>query len=142
MRPAYAGLVTRAVAFAIDLLIVDAIALAVTVGIGVIVTAVSPGSGSVGLPEVLLTSIGWGVFAAVYLVGFWVLTGSTPGMRALGIQVTGDDLDRVTVGHGLRRLVGLGLSFLSLGLGFLLILVDDRRRGLADRVGGTLVIRL
>jgi uncharacterized RDD family membrane protein YckC len=138
----YAGIVTRAVAFVVDLLIVYAIALAVTVGIGVVVTAINPGNGKADLPEILLTAAGWGIFTALYFVGFWVLTGSTPGMRALGIRVTGADRGRVTVGHGLWRLIGLGLSFLSLGLGFLLILVDDRRRGLADRVGGTLVIRL
>jgi uncharacterized RDD family membrane protein YckC len=142
MRPAYAGIVTRAVAFVVDLMIVDAIALALTVGIGLVVSAVNPGNGSPDLPEILLTAVGWGVFVAVYFVGFWVLAGSTPGMRALGIRVTGADRDHVTIGHGLWRLVGLGLSFLSLGLGFLLILVDDRRRGLQDRVGGTLVIRL
>jgi uncharacterized RDD family membrane protein YckC len=141
MRPVYAGLVTRSAAFVIDVLIIDAIALAITVGIGLVVTAVNPGNGKVDLPEILLTAVGWGVFTALYFFGFWVLAGSTPGMRALGIRVTGADTDRVTVGHGLRRLVGLALSFLSLGLGFLLILVDDRRRGLQDRVGGTLVIR-
>ena len=30
--------------------------------------------------------------------------------------------------------------FLTLGLGFLLVLVDDRRQGLADKLGGTLVL--
>jgi len=139
-RP-YPGLVTRTVAFVVDMLIVNAIALAVTVGIGLVVSALDPGKNSIHLPEVLLTAVGWLVFAGAYLVGFWVLVGHTPGMRLMGIHVTGAHGERVTFGQGVRRLVGLGLSFLSLGLGFLLILVDDRRRALQDRIGGTVVVR-
>jgi uncharacterized RDD family membrane protein YckC len=137
----YPGIVTRGVAFLLDLLIVDAVALAATVGIGVVVSAVDPGRTTVDLPEVLITAAGWLAFTAAYFVGFWVIAGSTPGMRAMGIRVTGADRDRVTWLHGLCRLVGLGLSFVTLGLGFLLILVDERRRALQDRVGGTLVVR-
>jgi uncharacterized RDD family membrane protein YckC len=139
-RP-YPGLVTRAVAFVGDMVIVNAIALVVTLGIGLVVSALDPGKNAVGLPEVLLTAAGWIVFAAAYLVGFWVLVGHTPGMRMMGIEVTCSDGKRVTLSRGLRRLVGLALSFLSLGLGFLLILVDDRRRGLQDVIGGTVVVR-
>jgi len=137
----YAGLVTRSVAFLVDVLIINAIGLAVTVGVGLIVSALDPGQSSVELPAVLATAAGWLLFAAAYFVGFWVLVGHTPGMRVMGIRVTAVDRDHVSLGRGLRRLVGLGLSFLSLGLGFLLILVDDRRRALQDRLGGTLVIR-
>jgi uncharacterized RDD family membrane protein YckC len=142
MAPAYAGLVTRSVAFVVDLLIVNAIALAVTAGIGVLVSGLDPGKGSVELPGLLVTAAGWLIFAAIYLVGFWVLVGHTPGMRLMGIRVTNTAWGEVTFWRGLRRLVGLALAFLSLGIGFLLILVDDRRRGLQDRIGGTLVIRM
>jgi uncharacterized RDD family membrane protein YckC len=36
--------------------------------------------------------------------------------------------------------VGMYAAAIPLGAGFLLILVDDRRRGLHDRIAGTLVI--
>jgi uncharacterized RDD family membrane protein YckC len=67
--------------------------------------------------------------------------GRTPGMRLLGIHLTCADGGRVTLWCAVRRLVGMVLSFLTLGLGFLLMLVDDRGRALQDRVGGTLVVR-
>ena len=141
MSGPYPGLVTRTVAFVVDMVIVNAITFSVTLGIGLVVSALDPGKNTIELPEVLLTAAGWLIFAGAYLVGFWVLVGHTPGMRVMGIQVTGAHGERVTFGQGVRRLVGLGLSFLSLGLGFLLILVDDRRRALQDRVGGTVVVR-
>ena len=83
---------------------------------------------------------GWLVLISGYLVTFWYLTGQTPGMRFMGIRVT--DLRGATPGfvRSLRRLVGMYLAALPLGAGFLLILVDDRRRGLQDLVARTLVI--
>jgi uncharacterized RDD family membrane protein YckC len=140
MTGPYPGLVTRSVAFVADMVIVSAIAFVVTAGVALVVSALDPGQNSVELPAVLATAAGWLVLAAAYLVGFWVLVGHTPGMRVMGIRLTGAHGERVTLARGLRRLVGLGLSFLSLGLGFLLILVDDRRRALQDRVGGTVVV--
>jgi uncharacterized RDD family membrane protein YckC len=141
MTPGYAGLVTRGVAFLVDVLIVNAIALATTVGIGLVVSALDPGKSAVHLPELLLTAAGWLLFGATYLVGFWVLVGHTPGMRLMGIRVACAGGGRVTFGRGLRRLVGVVLSILTLGLGFLLVLVDDRRRALQDLLAGTVVIR-
>jgi uncharacterized RDD family membrane protein YckC len=135
MTGPYPGLVTRSVAFVADMVIVSAIAFVVTAGVALVVSALDPGQNSIELPAVLATAAGW-----LLLVGFWVLVGHTPGMRVMGIRLTGAHGERVTLARGLRRLVGLGLSFLSLGLGFLLILVDDRRRALQDRVGGTVVV--
>jgi hypothetical protein len=39
-----------------------------------------------------------------------------------------------------RRLLGMALCVATLGIGFLFVLVDDRRRGLHDLVAGTLVV--
>ena len=87
-----------------------------------------------------LAAAGWVILISIYLVGFWCLTGQTPGMRFMGIRVT--DRRGATPGlvRSLRRLVGMYVSAIPAGAGFLLVLVDDRRQGLHDRIAGTLVI--
>jgi uncharacterized RDD family membrane protein YckC len=37
--------------------------------------------------------------------------------------------------------VGFVLTVLTLGIGFLLVLLDDRRRALQDVIAGTVVVR-
>jgi len=140
LRP-YPGIVTRAVAFGIDVVIINVIAFTVTVGVGLAIAAITPGKTTVHTPAILATAAGWLTFGALYLVVLWTLVGRTPGMRLLGIHLTCADGGRVTFWCAVRRLVGMVLSFLTLGLGFLLMLVDDRGRALQDRVGGTLVVR-
>ena len=83
---------------------------------------------------------GWIVLMSAYLVNFWTLTGQTPGMRFMGIRVT--TYRGVTPGfvRALRRLAGFYLAAIPFGAGFLLILIDDRRRGLQDRIARTLVV--
>jgi uncharacterized RDD family membrane protein YckC len=141
MLRAYPGIVTRAVAFLVDVVIIDVIAFTVTVGTGLAVAALTPGKTAIHTPAILATAAGWLAFGALYLVALWTLVGRTPGMRVLGIRLTCADGGRVTFWSAVRRLVGLALSFLTLGLGFLMMLVDDRGRALQDRVGGTLVVR-
>jgi uncharacterized RDD family membrane protein YckC len=134
------GFATRVLAFAVDLLIIDVGALvvggALAWGANVLGVELNP-SGPVIAG---LAAASWIFLVSNYLVLFWCLTGQTPGMRFMGIRVT----DRRGAPPGfvrsLRRLAGMYLSVLLLGAGFLLILVDDRRRGLHDRLAGTLVI--
>ena len=139
-RPMYAGLVSRGVAWVVDYAIMVAIATVTTVVIAVVLDAILPHGVQADAPEVFATAAGWIIFTASYLVGFWVLAGQTPGMRLLGLVVVRTNGGRVNVGHALRRLAGICASFLTLGLGFLLMLVDDRRQGLADKFAGTLVL--
>ncbi|MDX6656852.1 MAG: hypothetical protein QOH62_1645 [Solirubrobacteraceae bacterium] len=139
--PAYAGIVTRALGLIVDLAIVNSVLLATTVTVGALVAAVVPGRQSVGTPEILLTTAASVVFSACYFVGFWVLAGQTPGMRLMGIAVTCERGEPLTLGRAVRRLVGFVLTVLTLGIGFLLVLLDDRRRALQDVIAGTVVVR-
>lgn len=78
-------------------------------------------------------STAWLVLGGLYLLAFWTLAGQTPGMRFVGITLSEH---RVRVRVAFRRLVGLGLSVLAFGLGFLGILFGERRRGWDDRLSG------
>jgi uncharacterized RDD family membrane protein YckC len=79
-------------------------------------------------------------FPLVYMLFFWILTGQTLGDYAVGVRVVRMNGHRVTLISGAIRLVGYLLCFLSLGLGFLWILIDDRRQGWHDKLAGTCVI--
>ena len=135
----YAGLATRTLAFAADAVIVDAVALFVGLVVGV-------GLSLIGVPETVgkvLAVIG-AVLAVcwigTYFVFFWSTTGQTPGSRALGIRVVHAQTGQpVGVWRAVVRLVTLPLSAVLLCAGFLLILVEPRRRALHDRLAGTVV---
>ena len=75
------------------------------------------------------------IFAA-----FWALVGQTPGMRFLAIRVIHEGSRTLTIGCAIRRVLGLIVSVLPLGLGFLAILRDPRRRAWYDRWTRTEVI--
>jgi uncharacterized RDD family membrane protein YckC len=135
-----AGFATRALALASDVVILNLATLALGGAIAwaatILGVELSPSA-----PVVAgLAATGWLVLISCYLVLFWSLTGQTPGMRFMGIRVT--NLRGTTPGlvRSLRRLGGMFLAALPAGAGFLLVLVDDRRRGFHDRVARTLVI--
>jgi uncharacterized RDD family membrane protein YckC len=74
----------------------------------------------------------------VYNVGFWLLSGQTPGKRVLGLRVMRTDGTRLKLGNALRRQVGYWISAIFY-LGFLWILVDNKRQGFHDKIAGTIV---
>jgi uncharacterized RDD family membrane protein YckC len=70
------------------------------------------------------------------------LTGLTLGKWATGLRIERVDGSRVGIGRAfLRHFVGYPLSFLILGIGFLMATVTSRARGLHDIIAGTLVVR-
>jgi uncharacterized RDD family membrane protein YckC len=74
----------------------------------------------------------------VYNVGFWTLSGQTPGKRVLGVRVMRADGTRLRLGRALLRQIGYWISTLFY-LGFLWILVDNKRQGFHDKIAGTIV---
>src|SRR5215208_5910797 len=79
----------------------------------------------------------WLVAGGTYLVSFWCLLGQTPGMSIVGIRLVAPGLARVPVRLAIRRLAGLALAAIPLGLGFAGIVFSERRRGLQDVMGHT-----
>ena len=135
-----AGFATRVLAFAIDCLIVNVVILLIGAALAWGKDALNIELDPSGLVVAGFAAWGWIVLMSIYLVNFWTLTGQTPGMRFMGIRVT--DYRGVTPRfvRALRRLVGFYLAAIPFGAGFLLVLVDDRRRGLQDRIARTLVV--
>lgn len=76
----------------------------------------------------------------VYFALFWNLGGQTIGQYVMGVRVVRLDGKKMTFLRALVRFVGYIASFLALGLGFLWVLVDDRRQGFADKMAKTVVL--
>jgi uncharacterized RDD family membrane protein YckC len=134
----YAGIATRAVALAIDVLVSQGI---VVVG-GALFALVGSLVGDLKLDTLgrVLAGAAWCAVVVTYFVVFWSSVGQTPGMRALGLRVTTTSGGLVGVGQALIRVIGLGLAIIPLFAGFLPVLVDDRRRALQDFLAGTVVV--
>jgi uncharacterized RDD family membrane protein YckC len=139
-EPSYQGLVTRAIAFALDGAIINVVAIVVAAGVALALSvlhfpnSLDPVLRAVGGATYVLWSIG-------YFVVFWSSTGETPGDRFMRIRVCVADSGRPP--HPLRALGRLGalvLAVIPLFLGLLPILVDARRRGVHDMLAGTVVV--
>ena len=138
--PDYAGFVTRAIAFAIDVAGIDlaAATVAVVVGLGLSALDVPNEVVTVAVAAGGVAFIAWSVG---YFATFWSTTGQTPGARIMGVRVAcAGDGGPVRVRSAVVRLGGMVLAAIPLCAGFLLILVDDRRRGLQDRLARTVVV--
>ncbi len=75
-----------------------------------------------------------------YFALFWTLGGQTPGQYMTGVRVVRLDGRRLNFWRSLVRWVGLIVSFLPLGLGYLWCLWDDRRQIFADKMAKTVVL--
>jgi uncharacterized RDD family membrane protein YckC len=135
----YAGLATRVIAFAADAVAINVIGwfVAAMVTLGLSLLHVPEGVREVMLVIGSAVALIW---VASYFVFFWSTTGQTPGDRLLRIRVQDAISGRpIAPGRALWRFAGLAISALPLCAGFLLILVDDRRRALHDRLAHTVV---
>jgi uncharacterized RDD family membrane protein YckC len=137
---AYAGLVTRTLAFVVDALILNAVA-AVAAAAAALVLSLFPIGDEA---RTLILSVSGALFVA-WVIGyfgmFWATTGQTPGDRVMQIRVTRCGGARLKPRRALLRVAGLVLAALPLFAGFIPILLNDRRRGFADWLADTVVVR-
>jgi uncharacterized RDD family membrane protein YckC len=135
----YAGSASRFAAYLIDLIastVVYALALSLISFVVQVVTG-SPVSYHRENLAVLITYIAW---QFIYFGFQWAGDGSTWGMALLGLQVVRDDGTRLHAWQGWVRSLTFPLGFLTLGLGFLGILVQREHRALYDLIAGTAVV--
>ncbi len=89
----------------------------------------------------------WAVSAGIFLYFFLFLAAlsETPGLSLFGLTVVRDsddgELRAIGTRRALSRTLSLLVSLMTLGLGFLFALGNDRRRALHDCLSGTRVIR-
>jgi uncharacterized RDD family membrane protein YckC len=142
IRPA--GFVTRLVAFFIDQVILATIVAVLTAIVGIVFQSFRLGqllgTGDLTL-QLALIPLGSAslLLNFVYYVGFWLLAGQTPGKAFLGVAVVRADGGRLRAGAAIVRWLGYWLSGI-LFLGYLWILVDNRRQAWHDKLARTLVV--
>ena len=131
-----AGLISRGLAMLIDGVFVN-LAFTAFIALVTLLANAFGGNGEGGTSlAIAVGSTAWLSFGAFYLLGFWSLAGQTPGMRFLGIRLN----ERLPLRRSLRRLIGLGLSVLAFGLGFVGIVFRERRQAWEDRFSASEVL--
>jgi len=81
--------------------------------------------------------VAYAVWAFIYFASSWAASGRTAGMALFGVRVVRDD---GTDASGRRAVAARPPSVLLLGLGFVGILLGNRRWALHDVIAGTAVI--
>jgi uncharacterized RDD family membrane protein YckC len=140
-----AGLVSRVAAFVLDAAFFNLSFFLTAAVIAFAFSAISPGSESLSdfsTPALALSTGAWLAWISGYLVFFWSISGQTPGMSFLGLRLEADGVRHLGLRRAVRRLFGTVLALLPFGLGFLPILVEERRRAWNDRIAGTEVVRV
>jgi uncharacterized RDD family membrane protein YckC len=136
-----AGLVTRGLGFVIDGAIINGAFIGLSALFAFVANALFPEFETSSAPAIALGSVTFLAIMSAYLLFFWTLAGQTLGMRLLGIRLIDfEGSPRLGSRTAIRRLIGIVLSVLTLGIGFIVVLFSDRRRGLADAMANTEVI--
>ena len=84
--------------------------------------------------------IAYAVWAFAYRAYCWAASGRTAGRALFGGRVVTDDGSDASGRRAVVRTLALALSLLFPGLGFVGMLLGDRRRALHDVIAGTAVI--
>ena len=147
-----AGLGSRFLAVFIDMLIQWTCALAIFLGIGLLLSALpgaaakaSPGLGKLSMSLVLAATIAaaFALFFGYFIAFEWLWNGRTPGKRALGIRVVRDGGFPVdfpsSVVRNVVRVLEAGLGFYAISAAVVLLSPQNRRLG--DMAAGTIVVR-
>jgi uncharacterized RDD family membrane protein YckC len=139
MSGRYAGPISRLGALALDLLIISSTFALLWAGVTYLFDVLFGWSGDG-------TSDGWFGIVCLVLYGFcyfWMsqsITGHTMSQALFGLKVVRTDGSPLKPGAAAIRTVVLPFSFLFLGLGALMALLDRRRRALQDVAAGSAVV--
>jgi uncharacterized RDD family membrane protein YckC len=95
-----------------------------------------PISGQVLMQVILMVLVG------IYDITFTWKMGATPGKMAMKLKIVRPDGSPLSFGRAAARYFAKGVSWMTLGIGFIMIAFDAEKRALHDRICDTRVIRL
>ncbi len=145
---AYAGIASRVLAFSID---VFALIIALIIGWVFVKATISMfnldrlfqsllGTNGFGTLRIVAWGMMGPLIACVYWIFGWTFIGGTVGKIVMGLRVVGPGGARLGFWRSLRRVIGYFISALSLGLGFLWVIVNKRHHDWADKLAGSSVV--
>jgi uncharacterized RDD family membrane protein YckC len=133
----YAGFGIRLGAKILDGLILWVISLLISFAVGMAVPKTSPQVAVASSVVLLILQI---AIAAAYSGYFLGMQRATPGKMACGLEVLSPDGDQISVMRGIGRYFAEVVSSLILMIGYLMVLFDDEKRALHDRICDTRVV--
>jgi uncharacterized RDD family membrane protein YckC len=144
----YAGIVSRMLAFSIDVfmlilaLIVAGIFIRGIVSVFGLERLFPNVFGPSGIYAARIAGSGMlaTLVACVYWMFGWMFLGGTVGKILMGLRVVGPGGSRLGFWRSLRRVIGYFISMFALGLGFLWVIVNKRHHSWADKLAGTSVV--
>jgi uncharacterized RDD family membrane protein YckC len=134
---AYAGPVSRTLAYGLDAVTVAAVFTVAAVVLGMIASVVGTEARDLVRAAVSAYLVLLPATFAVYNALFWLLAGRTPGMALLGLRVISSAGRPISWPAALVR--ALVLAYFPLGA--LWTLVDRRHQAVHDKIARTVVVR-
>ncbi len=91
--------------------------------------------------QLALQLIQWAIAIAyeTWMIGKYQ---ATLGKMAFGLKVVRPDGDKLTMQRAFGRYWGVVLSYITIGIGYIMVAFDDEKRGLHDRICDTRVIKV
>ena len=138
----YAGFISRLLAFSVDIIIIVVVLIFAGWMLNTMSTIfqLSILDSIATIFQIWVTSVIVILFSAVYYIFFWTLVGRTPGKLLLGLRVVSRSGRPITFWQALRRYVGYYISAIALYIGYMWILIDNRRQGWHDKIADTFVV--
>ena len=136
----YAGSVSRIAAYVIDLIVSLVVFELVLTAISFVAEVIT-GRGISWHRGSIVVAVIYVLWQFVYFGFQWAANdGKTLGMALLGVHVVQADGTKLSPWRGWVRSLTFPIGFLTLGLGFLGILVQREHRALYDLIAGTAVV--
>jgi uncharacterized RDD family membrane protein YckC len=133
----YGGFWIRFVARVIDGLLVQVVLVALAALLTASFRAGAPRSGTIALAIIYPLSFG---LSAGYEIYFLTSRGATLGKMLFGLKVIRSDGSKLSAGVSTSRYFAQFLSYITLGIGYLMAGFDEEKRALHDRICETRVV--
>ena len=132
---------TRAIAYTLDLALINVVAVAVGIAVALAASILDSVPSELEQAMEFVAAASYVLWLVGYFVVCWSTTGQTVGSRVMRIRVVdARGQPHLRPWRAILRFGGLVLATIPLFAGFLIMLWDDRRRCLQDRIAHTVVV--